>query len=448
MVPVFGLDAHERFGPYHRINQNGPREMGWRANAQNLNLNRDFIKADAGEMRAQLSLIQRYRPDFFFDNHTTDGADHQYTLMLGLPWGPGLPSATAQWQRNLYESVKRSCDAAGFLTAPYFGMVDRGDPSKGITIDDFGPRFSNGYLSVLGRPSMLVETHVLKPYRPRVEATYEVMVQTIRRCIDQATELKALNAAADRGLTEGEQVVLSSRLTEQRDPILFKAWEYTPYQSEVSGAMVAKWKHTPIDVPTWIRQTFAPNLTVKAPAAYVVPSPWAEVIDRLSLHGIRFRRLSREVRGTFDSFAFSDVSFPRQSFEGRFQPSYKVAPIAEPRVLPAGSVVVPVDQPNAELLVHLLEPEGPDSLVRWGFFNAIFERKEYAEDYALEPVAKEMLARDPKLRAEFEERLKDPTFAASPAARLSFLYDRSLWADNRLNKYPVVRLTEQQLKSL
>ncbi|RYG45442.1 peptidase M14, partial [bacterium] len=162
IVPIFSVDAHERFGPYNRINQNGPKEMGWRTTSQNFNLNRDWIKADAPEMRNQISFIQRLRPDFLFDNHTTDGSDHQYPLTVSVPWWPELPAATAIFQRALYNDVVKGCERDGVLTAPYFSLNDSEHPEKGLSVEAFGPRYSHGYWTWLGRPSMLVETHVLK----------------------------------------------------------------------------------------------------------------------------------------------------------------------------------------------------------------------------------------------------------------------------------------------
>jgi len=448
LVPIFGVDAHERFGPYNRINQNGPKEMGWRSNAQNLNLNRDYIKADAGEMKAQLRLLHLFKPDFFFDNHTTDGADYQYSLTLGVPWGPTLPEKMAAWQRGFYENVKAKCDSAGVLTAPYFELADRSDPAKGISVEDFGPRYANGYLTAMNRPSVLVETHMLKPYKQRVEATYQVMVEAIRYCASQAKELKQMIReadAADATTQPGHPFVVSSKLTDETEPFTFLGYRYAPVDSPITGAKVAHWEHDPVNTETTVKWNYAPDVTVEAAAGYAVPAPWTDVIDRLLLHGIRFTRLTKPMKATFETYVFKEVSFPKNPFESRFMPSYKVERITEERTLPIGSAIIPIDQAPAKLIVNLLEPEAPDSFARWGFFNTIFERKEYAEDYALEPIARKLLEDDTQLKADFEERLKDPAFAGSPSARLAWLFDRSPWADSRLNKYPVVRLTSLQL---
>jgi hypothetical protein len=451
IVPIFSVDAHERFSAYNRINQAGPREMGWRATAQNYNLNRDWIKADAPEMRNQVGLVNRFMPDFLFDNHTTNGADHQYVLTLSVPMGPELPKPIADWQREMYTQVKRRTETDGFLTAPYFSMADRLDPTKGISITSYGPRFSHGYWSALNRPSVLVETHVLKPYKQRVDATYSLMKRTVEKCIADAPQLKAMIAAADRSAEQGQpHAVLTSRTGPERTPFTFRGWQAAAYTSEVTGGRIAGWDRSkPIVVDTFIRETFHPDFVVSdPPEAYAVPPAWTEVIDRLRVHGIQMRRLREPLTDNFASASFSEVKFSVAPFEGRFQPSFQMRRISERRTLPVGTVIVPIRQARGKLAMHLLEPSAPDSLLNWGLFNTIFESKEYAEDYAMEPVAKKMLADSPTLRKEYEERLKDDSFANNPRARLQFFYERSPYFDQRLNKYPVVFLRRDQLMAL
>ncbi len=367
---------------------------------------------------------------------------------LGVPDDPTQNPAIAAWSTNLYEAVRKRNDDAGFLTARYFGLNDPANPARGIRIDTFGPRYSTGYLAAMNRPSMLVETHVLKPYRQRVEGTYAVMKHTIEHCIDGAAELKGLIAAADAGelaVGEGAVDVVGAGPAKAPRPFLFKGLEYAPYKSEVTGGTIRAWKPVPVDVPSSIVDQFEPGLALTSPAAYAVPMAWAGVIDRLKLHGLKVETLKAELTDTFATYRFEDVKFPSAPFEGRFSPSYRAVPIQEARTLGRGTAIIRANQVGRKLLAHLLEPAAPDSLVRWGEFNAIFEQKEYGESYAVEPMAKRMLAENAALRAEFEEKLKDPAFAASPGARLDWLYERSPYWDVRLRKYPVVRLTSAQL---
>ncbi|MCW3100232.1 MAG: putative carboxypeptidase [Chthonomonadaceae bacterium] len=446
-IPIFSVDAHERFGPYNRINQNGPAEMGWRSTSTNLNLNRDWMKADAEEMKAMLRLLHTWKPDFFFDNHTTDGADWQYASQLAVPTAQTQGAAQSLWSEQMLAVVLPHVEQDGFLTAPYFDFVDYNRLDRGLSVSDFGPRYSTGYLATLNRPSMLVETHMLKPYKVRVEATYSLNKRVIAYMGETADALKAANRAADAAETRmkpGDKVVLSVRTTDATRPFTFRGLEFTPFQSDVSGATTPAWSRKPQDTPTTLQDQYAPTLTLPAPAAYAIPPQWKEIIALLDLHGLKSFRLKQPLVSAFDTYRFDAVTWPRAPFESRFQPRFTAVKIREERMLPAGTVVVPTNQVGAKLLMQLLEPEAQDSLVHWGLFNTIFEQKEYFEDYAMEPIARKMLAENPALKAEFAERLKDPQFAASLRARLEFFYLHSPYADAHLNKYPIVLLTTEQ----
>ena len=448
IIPIFSVDAHERFSPYNRINQNGPTEMGWRATAVNLNLNRDFMKADGEEMQAMLRLLHGWKPDFFFDNHTTDGADWQYTIQLDTPVAPTLGAGAVAWSKQMLAAALPRVENDGFLTSPYFDGVDYNRLDRGLTISDFGPRYSTGYLAAMNRPSMLVETHMLKPYRNRVEATYSINRRVIEYIAASGKELREINRNADAAESHtkpGDRFVLEATTSRESRPFTFRGLEYRPFRSEVSGSMIPAWTRNPQDTLTTIRDQYLPGLTLEAPAAYAIPPQWKEVLQRLNLHGFEFKRLTHAYKSQFESYRFASVAFPPSPFESRFQPNYKTTKITEERTLPPGTVVISTACTGAKLLMQLLEPEAPDSLMHWGLFNNVFEQKEYFENYAMEPIAATMLADDPKLKAEFEEKLKDLVFAGNPRARLQFLYERSRYADAFLNRYPVVRLTAAQL---
>jgi murein tripeptide amidase MpaA len=451
LIPVFNVDGHERFGPFNRINQNGPKRMGWRVTSTNLNLNRDFTKVDTVEMRAWLKLFHEWRPDFFFDNHTTDGADWQYDVAYAMPLAPTMDSGLAAWSQKLLDDVLPKIAKDGHPISPYFGGFDNAAPEKGFSVDDFSPRYSTGYGMALNRPCMLVETHVLKPYKKRVETTYSVNKRVIEYCARFGKELKAAVAKADKAAqaVEGSPVVLSAKLTTATRPFTFLGYEFKPYQSEISGAEIPAWdRNRAVSVPSVIRDRFEPALVVNAPYAYAIPPQWTSVIDVLDAHAISFRRTTKASKAILESYKFQKVQFPRTPFEGRFMPNFDVANVKEERELPAGTVVVTTEQTRSKLIMHLLEPAAPDSLAHWGFFNAIFEEKEFFEDYAMEPIAQRMLEKYPQIKKDFEEKLKDPGFANSPRERLQFFWDRSGYADIRLNKYPIVRLSRLEAEGL
>ena len=176
VVPIHGVDGHERFGPYNRINQNGPAEMGWRTSAQNYNLNRDWVKADAPEMRAELDLFHRWLPDLLIDTHTTDGADYQYDLTYSLEKFANQHPAVVAWQKEAFDGhIFPALTQQGHKIAPYITLKNPFEPRDGFDDMASKPRFSTGYGALWNRSALLVETHMLKDYHNRVTATYDLL---------------------------------------------------------------------------------------------------------------------------------------------------------------------------------------------------------------------------------------------------------------------------------
>lgn len=455
IVPIFGVDAHERFGPYNRANQNGPAEMGWRTNANNINLNRDFIKADAGEMRALLGFLTKWKPDVFFDNHVTDGGDWQYVMTFDIGRWPTMDAEAQAFSQKMESSLLTTMNREGWVTGPYFGGINFNNPAQGVTLGAYSPRYSHGYYALFNRPAILVETHVLKPYKPRVLSTYAILKNAINYAGANAAELKRIGRDADRResqFKEGDTLVITTETKDEWRDWTFKGYEYKPYQSDITGGQVRSWGTTPIDFPSRIRDQFIPGQTIKLPAAYLVPPQWRDVIALLDLHGLKYSRVSLPKIGLREKHTvtvFSNVKFSAAPFESRFMPTFEAREEERMVTVADGSVLVPVNQPGARILVQMMEPAAEDSLVRWGFFNQIFVRTEYAEDYAMEPFAKKMLAQNPKLKAEYEEKVKnDAAFAGNPNARLNWLFERSPFFDEAFSVHPILRLTKGQVDSL
>jgi hypothetical protein len=452
VIPIFNVDGHERFSPYSRINQNGPAEMGWRVTSRNLNLNRDYIKADAAEMRAWLSLWNAWCPDLFFDNHSTDGGDWQYDLMYAIDTTATAARPVVRWvEESLYPSLLPALKAEGHLPMVYFNLVDSRDPSKGIGSGGFGPRYSTGYGSIRNRPSILVETHALKSYRTRVIGHYNIMRLTLELVNRDSRSLRKAVRAADEELVKAgktydpqRRVAVALGRTDRTVPLTFKGYAYRREASDISGQDRIIYDHaSPVDIETTWRREMEVTEAVAPPLAYIIPPQWTEVIEVARVHGLRCERLVEPITAEVESYRFSSVTFAKRPYEGRFSARFTAEPIVERRTCRAGSVLVPVDQPGARVAIHLLEPQAADSLVSWGFFNAIFEQKEYGEHYVLEAMAQRMLAEDPGLREVFEAKLQeDAEFAASPWARLYFFYRRSPYWDEKLNVYPVGRIVK------
>jgi hypothetical protein len=463
-IPIYNADGHERRSAYNRINQNGPEEMGWRANGSNLNLNRDYLKADAPETRAFLKMFHRWLPDFFVDDHVTDGADFQYDVTFTIDDGPDVSPQTARWvDETVTPALEKAVDDAGHLAAPtYIMLLDESDPAQGLGFNEDPPRFSTGYMILESRPGILVELHMLKDYKTRVTGNYELLRGLLQVVNRDADKLIDLNAAADKSATElGAHALGNTRFPlavawgGQTTPFLFHGYKYTRQLSEVSGNLWIQYSHEPWNVSLPLETGFKVTASTVPPAAYLVPAQWTHVIDVLEAHQVEMQRTTASWTGAVETYRCTGGQWQGPSFEGRHpmfagegaqgKPGQHPACVlvTETVTYPAGSAVVPLNQRLAKVALAWLEPEGPDSAMAWGFFDSIFEQKEYGEGYVLEKLAREMMARDPKIKAEFEKKVaSDPAFASNPYARLSFFYDRSQWHDPQLGLYPVGRLTK------
>lgn len=452
VVPIFSVDGHERMSPYNRINQNGPKEMGWRGTAQNLNLNRDWMKADQPEMQAMLGLYNAWLPDFVMDNHVTDGADYQYDVSGILDDNPRVAPGVRDYMKNDFEPfIQSELAKSGHLYMSYFELKDATDPGAGIMASPLSPRFSDGYGSLQNRPTIVVETHMLKTFGVRISAHYDLLVAALRKFNSDPDTLRKTVRNADKEAIQlgkdydtDRKVPLLVDLTSKSEPYAFQAIEYSHQHSNISGKTMVQYGANPIEITIpYFHETVAVR-SVVPPIGYAIPPEWIAVIEKLQLHGVRLERLKKAVTGEFETYRFTNVSFGSAPYEGRQVARYRTNAVREQRTLPAGSAIVWMNQRCNRVILGLLEPEAPDSLLAWGFMNPIFEAKEYAEDYVLEKLAVEMLDADPQLRQEFEERLKnDSTFAGDPSERLRFFYDRSPYKDNWQDAYPIVRITSK-----
>ena len=451
-IPIYNTDGHERVSPYNRINQDGPAEMGWRTTSTYQNLNRDYMKADTPETRAWLSLWNHWKPDLFIDCHVTDGADYRYNITYQHEHHAGVAESVLAWEKKVIdERVAPATETAGNVVSWYLEFIDNRDLPKGIRDFNGSPRFSTGYTPLRNRPGILIETHMLKPYRPRVIGTYDFLRFTLAEVSrDPQSLLKAVSEADEKTVSDGRHYDPSRRypidfaLSEQSTPYKLRAVESHTEKSDISGADRVIFGARPLDLMVPMYNDFRVKTAVAPPLYYIVPAQWANVIEVLKAHGLKFQATTVTATIEVESYRFVDVKWAGGPFEGRLMPSFKTEVVRERRTFPPGSVIVPLAQEAAKVAINLLEPEAPDSLVHWGFFNATFEQKEYGEDYVVEKLAREMLEKNPGLREEYEKKLaSDASFAASPQARLQFFYRRSPYWDQQMNLYPVGRIVKE-----
>ena len=449
---IYNVDGHENSNAFMRINQNGPDEMGWRANATNLNLNRDYMKADAPETRAWLGLWNEWKPDIFIDCHVTDGADYQYNVTYEYARFQEVSPAIKEWMEAHFEgNVVPKIEKEGNLVTRYVDFAGQAMTSP-IATSVTGPRFATGYTPIRNRAGLLIETHVYKPYKSRVRGTYDMLRYTIEEVGRAKDSLFAANTIADtqtveRGKTYDakRQYPLAFEPTDHSTQTQFKGYSYTLENSLISGEKKIVYGTEP---KTYTIEKFDGakiTTSVVPPLAYIIPPQYKDVIEVLKLHGVKFTRLTKAREFDVESYKLTEPKWATNSFENRIGVKCKPVAITEKRNYLAGSVIVPLDQEAANVAIHLLEPASPDSFVSWGFFNSVFEQKEYGENYILEKLAIKLLAEDPKLQEEFDRRLLDPAFARSPRARLEFFYQHSpYYLNQKVGIYPVGRVIRKQ----
>jgi len=432
-IPIFNVDGHERFSPYNRINQNGPEEMGWRANAINLDLNRDYIKAQSLEMKAWLKLFHSWKPHFFIDCHTTDGADYQYPITYGMEYC-NLDSSLSNWQNEVFiPKLKAKMDSCHFPIFRYVSFRNWFDFESGLTAGYTPPNLSHGYTTLVNCPGLLIESHMLKDYKTRVFVTYEMIKNSLKILSEEKNKLQQMT----NKITFKNIIPVSFKTTHDSTIVEFKGYEYNLSISDLTGSKWYKYSNVPkiYYLPFFDKIEVVKNIVV--PRYYVVPCAWSFLLkEYFLLHDIKYIELNKDtlIEATFYKFSNVKLSDKPSEFCQKVI-SYSIDTIKKKRVFYKGSLLVPLNQRNYKILVNLIEPESPVSLFCFGFFNSIFEQKEYGESYVLENLAREMLL-DEKIKREFEEfKKQEPT--ASGYQILNWFYNKSIYADPWLNVYPI-----------
>lgn len=452
VVPIFSVDGHERKSKYNRINQDGPEEMGWRTTAQGYNLNREWMKADAPEMQSMLQLVAEWNPDFIIDNHTTNGADYQYTVTYQVERFANIYYKTAEWLKNKFvPHLIKNVEEGGYLIFPYVALRNwREGLDSGISDWASGPRLSTGYFALQNRPSLLIETHMIKPYKERVYSTLAVLETTIDFVNNNAEEILNINKEADEKAVEDfyhnqNYLPLSFGASDKFEEVEFKGVEYYYEDSEISGSKKIVYTGKPKDMIVKFYNDVRVQDSIKTAKGYYIPAEWKFIVDRLKLHGVEVNEVKDPIEVEATRYKFKNIKMNTSSSEGRHRANFEYDTYKEKIIIPAGTFFISTNQRTVRIITHLLEPKSPDSFVQWGFMNTIFEQKEYFENYVMEPMAEEMLINNPQLKKEFEKKLaEDESFRNNSYERLNFFYKRTHYWDKELNVYPIMRIDQLQ----
>ena len=440
-IPILNVDGHERRSPYGRVNQRGPAEMGWRTNAQNLNLNRDFSKIETAGVRAVVEVINEYQPDLYVDVHVTDGADYQYDITYGYVKTGGYSPAVSEFLSDTFQpEVDQALEDWGHIPGPLLFAANGRDFSAGNVAFSFSPRFSHTYGDVRHLPSILIENHSLKPFRQRVLGTYVFMEQAIKT---MASHFEAVQQAIEKDQNQAkESLAVKFKFRDApADTMDFKGVASRREKSEITGGEYVVWEGKAISqqVPSLLMDV--PVQTVPIPKAYWISSEWGEVIEKLQIHGIEMEILTESKELKLEYSKVTDFKMVAQPYEGLMRvQDFDSEKIYRTQTLLPGSVRVKTDQDLGELIVILLEPESVDSFFQWGYFNSIFSQTEYMETYIMEPMIAQMLEEDPDLKKEFEAKKEsEPEFAQNPRRVYRWFYEKTPYFDQNWKVIPVGR---------
>ncbi|MFM7016198.1 MAG: M14 family zinc carboxypeptidase [Bacteroidota bacterium] len=444
IIPVYNIDGALNRSSYTRINQNGPVEAGFRGNARNLDLNRDFIKCDSKNAKSFCQLYQDWDPDIFIDTHVSDGADYSYIMTLIDSQKDKLSPAIRQLMQNsikpaLYASMKKK----KIEMIPYVNVFGD-DPSKGIAAFYESPRFASGYAALFHCFPFVTETHMLKPFQERVEATYQFLLSSMEVADNNKNEIIIARIKAKENAISETQFYLNWQLdTTLVDSLLFKGYEINTIHSEITGKDRFVFDHNKAySRNIGFENNYLPTDSVIKPRAYVIPQAWSEVIERLQLNGIEMTEIKNDTMIDAEMYYIENYQTGKSPYEGHYLHS-KITTRSDQQHIHCfkGDWIVYTNQWKNRYVIETLEPRAVDGFFAWNFFDAILQQKEWFSDYLFEDIASQMLAHDPQLKVDFESRKqRDIVFANDSWAQLTYLYQKSKYYEKSHLRYPILRI--------
>jgi len=445
IIPVYNIDGSFNRSSSSRANQNGPVAYGFRGNSKNYDLNRDFIKTDSKNSQAFQEIFNTWQPEIFVDTHTSNGADYQYVMTLIPTQKDKLnPVLSGYLTNTMLPSLYAEMAKAGYEMTPYVNSVEE-TPDAGITGFLETPRYSTGYAALHNTIGFMPETHMLKDYDKRVDATYKLLKIYIDIVARDAKVIGENKRKADEDARRQDSYVIEWKLDKSKfDLIEFKGYTAKQKTSEVSGQPRLYYdRGAPYtkQIKQW--NNFVPTVKVDRPIAYIIPGAWNKVIELLKLNRVRVHELTEDLILPVDSYYITDYKTLTRPFEGHYLHSgVKLDTVYEQRNFYKGDCVVYSDQPVSRYIMETLEPQATDSFFNWNFFDSVLGMKEHFSAYVFEDTATELLKKNPELKAKLEaEKIKNEELKKNPEAQLEFIYKNSDYYEKTHNRYPVARLT-------
>jgi hypothetical protein len=448
IIPVYNIGGMHNRG-VSRANQAGPEAYGFRGNARNYDLNRDFLKTDTENSKTFQTIFNQWKPDIFMDTHTSNGADYQYIMTLIDSQKDKLYPAIGELSELITGGLYERMEKSGYGMVPYVSFRGR-TPESGIVSFMEGPRYSTGYAALHHTLGYMPETHMWKPYHQRVASTYELLNHLIDMTNEFHEEIAEARKKAKQDMISRKEFVLSWKLdTTRYEEIEFKGYESGQKPSEVSGLSRLYYdRNQPFTKKVRYYNRYQPDLTVQKPEAYFIPKAWAKAIELLRLNGVELKAIQKDTLLTLDMYYIESYQAARSPYEGHYPLSQvKVRTETQQIHAYAGDYMAYTNQEANRYLIETLEPQGPDSYFYWNFFDAVLNQKEYFSGYIFEDEAAELLKNNPTLRAQLEEEKKNnESLRQSAQAQLSWVHARTPYFERTASRYPIGRYMGQPLQ--
>ena len=443
-IPVYNIGGCLNRNSTTRVNQDGPEEYGFRGNARNFDLNRDFIKSDTKNTHSFYKIFQEFNPDIFIDNHVSNGADYQYTLTYITTESKKLGTILGDYMKNeLTPAIIKDLQQKKIETTPYVN-VWHGKPEEGFEQFFESPRYATGYTSLFNTIGFVVETHMLKNYASRVKATYEFMISTINFADQNYKTIKSKRLENQKQFQPKSEYTIKWEIdTTKITKIPFFGYEGNYKKSDVTtGKRLYYDRKLPFKKDIPFLADFKSVTTVKIPDAYVIPQGFWPIIDRLKENKLEFRRVKTDTIIEVESYRIADYKTAKNAYEGHYlHNNTKITSSKIKMSFRKGDYLFTTDQVGVKFLLETLEPEAIDSFFNWNFFDTMLQQKEGYSDYVFEDLANEYLNKNPELRAKLEQKKnEDKAFAENPEAQLDWVHKNSIYYEKAHLNYPIYRI--------
>lgn len=444
MIPFYNIGGTFNRNSFSRANQNGPEAYGFRGNARNYDLNRDFVKSDTKNARSFAEIFHLVKPDVFIDNHVSNGADYQYVFTYIQTQHQKLGSDLGNFLQNeMTPAIRKQLLKKKIESIPYV-TVYGSTPDKGFSQMMDLPRYSTGYTSLFHTIGYMPETHMLKKYEDRVKVTYEFMVETIQFTDVNFQKIKTLKKDNANTFTIGKSYPLQWKIDSTKvEQIEFLGFESGYKKSEISGKdrlFYDQKKPFKKQIPHYTY--YVPTKSVTIPSAYVIPKTWWNVLDLLKLNQIEMKQLENDTIIEVEKYKIADYKTSSNAYEGHYQHSNTTVTKSIEKVsFQKGDYIISTQQFGVKYLLETLEPEAPDSFFNWNFFDAVLQQKEGYSAYVFEDLAVDILKKNPTLKEKLDmKKLEDKAFAENGSAQLDWIYKNSAYYEASHLTYPVYRI--------